>query len=108
VTLFPGILGDNRCPTEKSSWMCFTWFVNRISEIFNHVRVLFYADDMKLFLPRQRFSGLFENSIGSEQTVTRRTRHLVEFSYMLTGSALDRVSSINDLGVKEYEYLRAC
>jgi hypothetical protein len=30
---------------------CFIWFVNRISEIFDYVRVLFYADNMKLFLP---------------------------------------------------------
>jgi hypothetical protein len=34
--------------------LCFIWFVNRISEIFDYVRVLFYADDMKLFL---RVSG---------------------------------------------------
>jgi hypothetical protein len=33
---------------------CFIWFVNRISEIFDYVRVLFYADDMKFFL---RISG---------------------------------------------------
>jgi hypothetical protein len=25
------------------------WFVNRILEIFDYVRVLFYTDDMKLF-----------------------------------------------------------
>jgi hypothetical protein len=31
--------------------LCFIWFVNRISEIFDNVRVLFYVDDMKLFLP---------------------------------------------------------
>jgi hypothetical protein len=31
--------------------LCFIWFVNRISEILNYVYVLFYADDMKLFLP---------------------------------------------------------
>jgi hypothetical protein len=28
----------------------FIWVVNRISMIFDYVRVLFYADDMKLFL----------------------------------------------------------
>jgi hypothetical protein len=33
----------------------FIWFVNRISEIFDYVRVLFYADDMKLFLPVSGF-----------------------------------------------------
>jgi hypothetical protein len=31
--------------------LCFIWFVNRISEIFDYVRVLFYLDDMKLILP---------------------------------------------------------
>jgi hypothetical protein len=31
--------------------LCFIWFVYRISEIFDYVRVLFHADDMKLFLP---------------------------------------------------------
>jgi hypothetical protein len=30
--------------------LCCIWFVNRISEIFDYVHVLFYADDMKLFL----------------------------------------------------------
>jgi hypothetical protein len=30
---------------------CFIWFVNKISRTFRHVRVLFYADGMKLFLP---------------------------------------------------------
>jgi hypothetical protein len=31
------------------------WFVNEISWIFRHVRVLFYAYDMKLFLPVRGF-----------------------------------------------------
>jgi hypothetical protein len=31
--------------------LCFIWFVNRISMIFDYVRVLIYADDMQLFLP---------------------------------------------------------
>jgi hypothetical protein len=35
--------------------LCFIWFVNSISEIFDYVRVLFYADDMKLFLPVSGF-----------------------------------------------------
>jgi hypothetical protein len=30
--------------------LCFIWFVNRISEIFDYTRVLFYVDDIKLFL----------------------------------------------------------
>jgi Reverse transcriptase (RNA-dependent DNA polymerase) len=32
--------------------LCFIWFVNDIAQIFKYVRVLFYADDMKLYLPR--------------------------------------------------------
>jgi hypothetical protein len=35
--------------------LSFIWFVNRISEIFDYVRVLFYAEDMRLFLPVSRF-----------------------------------------------------
>jgi hypothetical protein len=35
--------------------LCFIWFMNEISRIFGHVRVLFYADDMKLFLPVRGF-----------------------------------------------------
>jgi hypothetical protein len=35
--------------------LCFIWFVNRISVIFSYVRVLFYADDMKLLLPIRGF-----------------------------------------------------
>jgi hypothetical protein len=35
--------------------LCFIWFINRLSKIFDYVRVLFYADDIKLFLPVSRF-----------------------------------------------------
>jgi hypothetical protein len=35
--------------------LCFIWFVNRISMSFECVHVLFYADDMKLFLPVKSF-----------------------------------------------------
>jgi hypothetical protein len=35
--------------------LCFICFVNRISEIFDYVRVLFYADNIKLSLPVSRF-----------------------------------------------------
>jgi Reverse transcriptase (RNA-dependent DNA polymerase)/Endonuclease-reverse transcriptase len=98
--------------------LCFIWFVNRISEIFDYVRVLFYADDMKLFLPVKGFQDCMKiqsdlnklsewcerNSlplnVGKCKTITfSRTRYPVEFSYMLAGTVLDRVSSINDLGV---------
>jgi hypothetical protein len=29
----------------------FIWFVNEIAQIFEYVRVVFHADDIKLFLP---------------------------------------------------------
>jgi hypothetical protein len=35
--------------------LCFIWFVNKLARIFRHVRVIFYADDMKLFLPVRGF-----------------------------------------------------
>jgi hypothetical protein len=35
--------------------LCFIWFVYEISWIFRHMRVLFYADDTKLFLPQRGF-----------------------------------------------------
>jgi hypothetical protein len=35
--------------------LCFIWFVNRISVIFDYLHVLFYADSMKLFLPIRDF-----------------------------------------------------
>jgi hypothetical protein len=98
--------------------LCFIWFVNRISVIFDCVRVLFYADDMKLFLPVRHFqdcmkiqsdlNNLFQwceknslvLSIDKCKTITfSRTRYPVEFSYMLAGAVLDRVSSLNDLWV---------
>jgi hypothetical protein len=90
-----------------------TWFVNRISVIFDYVRVLFYADDMKLFLPVRDFqdcmkmqsdlnklsewcerNSLFPNVDKCKTITFSKTRYPVEFTYML-----DRVSSINVLGV---------
>jgi hypothetical protein len=35
--------------------LCFIWFVNRISVSFDYVRVLLYADNLKLFLPVKSF-----------------------------------------------------
>jgi hypothetical protein len=97
---------------------CCIWFVNRISESFDYVRVLFYADDMKLFLPVSGFQDCLKiqsdlnklsewcdrNSwllnVGKCKAITFvRSRHPVKFSYMLGGTVLDRVCSINDLGV---------
>jgi hypothetical protein len=86
--------------------------------IFEYVRVLFYADDMKLFLPVKSFqdcakiqsdlnklsewyerNSLFLNVDNCKTIRFSRTRYPVEFSYMLGGTVLDRVSSINVLGV---------
>jgi hypothetical protein len=39
-----------RCFQGYQGDIGFIWFVNRISVIFEYVRLLFYADDMKLFL----------------------------------------------------------
>jgi hypothetical protein len=95
--------------------LCFIWFVNKISVIFDYVRVLFYANDMKLFLPISVFQDCLKiqsdlnnmsewcdkNSlllnVGKCKTITfARSR---QFSYTLGGTVLDLVSSINDLGV---------
>jgi hypothetical protein len=35
--------------------LCSIWFVNEVAEIFDYVRVLFNADDLKLFLPVRGF-----------------------------------------------------
>jgi hypothetical protein len=45
--------------------LCFIWFVNRISEIFDYVRVSFNADDMKLFLS---VSGFQDCRSGATET----------------------------------------
>jgi hypothetical protein len=96
----------------------FIWFVNEISRIFIHVRVLFNADDMKLFLPVRGFrdclkfqsdlnrmaewceANALELNVGKCKSITfSRVRHPIKYSYMLGGIILDRVDSINDLGV---------
>jgi hypothetical protein len=98
--------------------LCFIWFVNEISRIFSHVRVLFYADDMKLFLQVRGFrdclkiqsdlnrlaewreANALELNVGKYKSIPfSRLCHPIEFSYMLGGIILDRVDSINDLGV---------
>jgi hypothetical protein len=95
----------------------FIWFLDRISEIFDYVRALFYADNMKLFFPVRGFQDCLQiqsdlnilsewcdrNSlllnVGKYKTIKfARSRHPVEVSYMLGGTVLDRVCSI-DLGV---------
>jgi hypothetical protein len=58
--------------------LCFIWFVNRISEIFVYVRVLFYADDMKLFRPVsgfQKFSRMWDRTRSSELHKRSWTHH---------------------------------
>jgi hypothetical protein len=41
--------------------LCFIWFVNRIWVVIDYVCVLFYADDMKLFLPARGFQDCIKN-----------------------------------------------
>jgi hypothetical protein len=80
--------------------------------------VLFYADEMKLVFPVKSFqecmkiqsdlNKLYEwcesNSlfltVDRCKTITfSKTRYRVEFSYMLGGTVLHRISHVNDLGV---------
>jgi hypothetical protein len=91
---------------------------HRIRAVYdNSLRVLFYVDDMKLFLPGSGFqdclkiqsdlhklsewcdrnSLILNVAVGKCKTFAW-SRHPVEFSYMLGGTVLDQVSSINDLG----------
>jgi hypothetical protein len=98
--------------------LCFIWFVNEISWILRHVRVLFYANDMKMFLPVRGFrdclriqdnlnsvaewceANALQLNVGKCKSITcSRLLHPIEFSYMLGGIILDNVDFINDLGV---------
>jgi hypothetical protein len=81
--------------------LCFIWYVNEISWIFAHVRVLFYADDMvpvsgfqdclKIQSNLNRLAewceaNALELNVGKCKSITfSRLRHLIEFSYMLGG-----------------------
>jgi hypothetical protein len=80
--------------------------------IFEYVCVLFYAIDMKLFLPVKSFQDCMKIQLGLNKlsewcernslfkTIAfSRTHYTLEFFYMLGGTVLDRISSINDLGV---------
>jgi Reverse transcriptase (RNA-dependent DNA polymerase) len=98
--------------------LCFIWFVNELSLIFKYVRVLFYADDMKLFLPvgssqdclkiqsdLDRLAQWCNDNalplnVGKCKTITF-TRNIapVRFDYKIGSSTLERVESITDLGV---------
>jgi hypothetical protein len=75
--------------------LCFIWFVNEIARIFRHVRVLFYADDMKMFLPVRGLriqdklnrlaewceANALELNVGKGKLITfSRLRHPIEFS----------------------------
>jgi hypothetical protein len=70
--------------------LCFIWFINKISVIFECFRVLFYADER---------NSLFLNVDKCKTITFTKTRIFVGFAYMLIGTVLDRVSSINDLEV---------
>jgi hypothetical protein len=88
------------------------------SHDFRHVRVLFYADNMKLFLLVRSFrdclnmqndfnklaewckANAIELNVGKCKSITfSRLRQSTEFFYMLGGIILGRIDSINDLGV---------
>jgi hypothetical protein len=79
--------------------LCSIWFVNRISVIFNYIRVLIYVDDMKLYLPVRGFqdcmkiqsdlnklsewcerNSLFLNVDKCKTITFPRTRYPVEFA----------------------------
>jgi Reverse transcriptase (RNA-dependent DNA polymerase) len=98
--------------------LCFIWFINELAELFQFVRVLFYADDMKLFLPVQGFQDCLKMqsdlnrlaewceknalplNVGKCKTISfSRSRHPVQFPYKLGEDVLERVHSISDLGV---------
>jgi Reverse transcriptase (RNA-dependent DNA polymerase) len=98
--------------------LCFIWFMNDISLIFKYVRVLFYADDMKLFLPVSSSHDCLkiqsnldrlaqwcdDNALPlnvSKCKIMSFTRSFspVRFSYTIGSSTLERVVSITDLGV---------
>jgi hypothetical protein len=78
----------------------------------------FYADNMNLFLPVHGFrdclkiqsdlnrlaewcdANALELNVGNcKSTTFSRLRHPIEFLYMLGGIILDRVDSVDDLGV---------
>jgi Reverse transcriptase (RNA-dependent DNA polymerase) len=93
--------------------LCFIWFVNDIAQIFKYVRVLFYADDMKLYLQDflkiqsdlDRLTAWCEDNmlplnVNKCKTLTfTRSLHPVIASYVLNGKILERVCSMTNLGV---------
>jgi Reverse transcriptase (RNA-dependent DNA polymerase) len=97
---------------------CFIWFVNDIAQIFKYVRVLFYADDMKLYLlvtsfqeclkiqsDLDRLTAWCEDrmlplNVKKCKTLTfTRSFHPVIASYVYNGKILERVCSMTDLVV---------
>jgi hypothetical protein len=54
-------VGDIVCPTGKSSWIIvFHLICHRKLEIYDFVHVIFYADDMKLFLPVKAYQDFLK------------------------------------------------
>jgi hypothetical protein len=87
--------------------LCFILLFNRISVVFDYVRVLFYADEMKLFLPVRGFqdcmkiqlglnklskwcegNSLFLNVDKFKTIIFWRTCYPVEFAYMLAETVI--------------------
>jgi hypothetical protein len=83
--------------------LCFIWFVNEISRIFRHVRVLFYADDMKLNLPVRGFPDCLRIQDHLDRLAEWCEANALELNVgkykSITFLRLRRVDSINDLGV---------
>jgi hypothetical protein len=72
--------------------LCFIWFVNRILEIFDYVRVLFYADDMKLFLS---VSGGFQDYMKIQSDLNKMSEWYERIYCSLTSIYVNTVKKIS-------------
>jgi hypothetical protein len=103
-----GILVTSNVPQGRYLGpLCFIWFVDEISRNLRHVWVLFYADDMKLFLPVRGFrdclkiqsdlnklaewceTNALELNVNKCKSITFSRLRPIEFSYMLGGIILN-------------------
>jgi hypothetical protein len=106
--IFLGYFGHfGRSTGQPSGDTLFHLFVNEISQIFRHVRVLFYADDIKLFLPVRGFRDCLKIQNDSNRLDEWCKANALELNvgkyksitFSRLGIILDRVDSKNDLGV---------
>jgi Reverse transcriptase (RNA-dependent DNA polymerase) len=98
--------------------LLFLLFINDIIETFENVRALLYADDMKLFSVVKNLDDcvrmqndlsrlsewcecnkLFLNIKKCKIITFGRIKHPILYDYTLNGQMLERVKSMNDLGV---------